>query len=155
MKLLYTTKDGRMQIELEADSQVDLWRELSKFQEVFEEEASSYVGDGKGGKKVESSSDIRYRVRTAKGKDDKGKEEEFDYFEKIVVSGPLKGFKKSFGMLKGKNAGLFPKPSPEGNEFIKGFNGWHKYNGAKKEQEKETNSDETVQNNGDGVNVPF
>lgn len=157
MKLLYTTKDGRMQVELEADTQSDLWSELARFQEVFEEEAVGNVGDGKGGKKEVSSSDIKYRVRTAEGTNDKGKVEEYQYYEKLVVSGPLAGYKKSFGLLNDRSGGLFPKKAPD-KDVIYGKNGWHKYNGQKKEYDKQASSttEETQESSGSSAtNVPF
>lgn len=158
MKLLYTTKNGRLQVELEADTQSDLWRELARFQEVFEEEASGNVSEN-GTKKMVSSSDIKLVVRTAEGTNDKGKPETYEYYEKVVVSGPLAGYKKSFGLLNDKSGGLFPKKAPE-KDVIYGLKGWYKYNGPKKEynQEKSDTQEEhsePPQQNAGGVDVPF
>ena len=157
MKLLYTTKNGRLQVELEADTQSDLWRELARFQEVFEETASGNTTDGKGGKVLATSDDIKFVVRTAEGTNDKGKTETYEYYEKMVVSGPLAGYKKSFGVLNDKSGGLFPKKAPD-KDVIYGKNGWHKYNGPKKnnnEDSSESQESTPPQTAGDGVNVPF
>ena len=54
MKLTYTTKNGRITAEIEGESQKDLFGELNRFQEVFEE-----TNCGKCG-----SDDIKYVVRT-------------------------------------------------------------------------------------------
>lgn len=157
MKLLYTTKDGRMTVELEADSQEDMFREIARFQEIFEDEASGTVADGKGGKHVVTSNDIQYRIRKATGTNEKGKQEEYEYFEKHVTTGPLKGYKKMFGVLNDKSGGLFPKKAPE-KDAIYGFNHWHKYNGPAKNQNQAPKSQESQNEGGDtegSDNVPF
>ena len=38
MKVKYTTASGRLSAEFEADSQKDLFSEINRFQEVFEED---------------------------------------------------------------------------------------------------------------------
>lgn len=160
MKLLYTTKDGRLQVELEADSQSELWRELARFQEVFEETASGNVVDEKGKKYLATSDDIKFIVRTAEGVNDKGKTETYEYYEKVVVSGPLQGYKKSFGLLNDKSKGLFPKKAPE-KDVIYGYNGWSKYNGPKKEygkkheEHQEEPSEPATEQAAGKKNVPF
>jgi hypothetical protein len=123
MKLSYTTKDGRMTVELEGNSDKELFRKLSHFQEVFEDTPAATV-DGK----LVTGGDVSYRVRKAKYVDDKGKEKEAEYFEKIVTSGPMRWYKKSFGVLDDGTDNLFPKrPSEEDSTTVKGENGWHKY----------------------------
>ena len=37
MKVTYTGTNGRLKVELEAESQVDLFQQLSEFQEIFDE----------------------------------------------------------------------------------------------------------------------
>ena len=37
MKITYTTKNGRIKVEIDGESQKDLFESLSKFQEVFDE----------------------------------------------------------------------------------------------------------------------
>jgi hypothetical protein len=124
MKLSYTTKDGRMTVELEGTSDKEIFRKLAHFQEVFEDTPSATV-DGK----VTSGGDVVYRVRKAKYTDEKGKEKEAEYFEKMVVSGPLAWYKKSYGVLDDGSDNLFPKrPSDDDANVTKGNNGWHKYN---------------------------
>ena len=38
MKLTYTTKNGRISVELEGDSHREIFNQIGKFQEVFEED---------------------------------------------------------------------------------------------------------------------
>lgn len=123
MKLVYTTKDGRLSVELDATNQKDLFRQLSRFQEVFEETASASID----GKKVQSD-DIRYKVRNVAYTDDSGKAKSAEYFEKIVASGPLTGWKKAYGVLDDGTEGLFPKWKVDDPNSEVGDNGWHKYN---------------------------
>lgn len=123
MKLVYTTKDGRMSVEFEGANDKDLFRQLSHFQEIFEDTPSASV-DGKS----VSGGDVVYRVRKAKYTDEKGKEKEAEYFEKMVVSGPLTWYKKSFGVLDDGSDNLFPKRPEDSDSIVKGNNGWHKYN---------------------------
>lgn len=123
MKLLYTTKDGRMTVELEGNSDKELFRKLSHFQEIFEDTPAAKLND-----KVATGGDVTYRVRKAKYVDEKGKEKEAEYFEKVVVSGELMWYKKSFGVLDDGTDNLFPKrPSDDEPNLERGFNGWHKY----------------------------
>ena len=123
MKLLYTTKDGRMTVELEGSSDKELFRKLSHFQEIFEDTPAAKLGD-----KVVNGGDVSYRVRKAKYTDEKGKEKEAEYFEKVVVSGELMWYKKSFGVLDDGTDNLFPKrPSEDDTSVDRGFNGWHRY----------------------------
>ena len=44
MKVTYQTKNGKLKVELEGDSQRDIFGEISKFQEVFEEDACGKCG---------------------------------------------------------------------------------------------------------------
>ncbi len=127
MKLNYTTKDGRMTVTLEGSTQKEIWRELARFQEVFEDDAAARI-DGK----YITSNDIQFKVRSAEYQDEKGKTKTADYFEKIVKSGPMAGYKKAFGILDDGSDGLFPKwQVPESS--LAGLNGWSKY--IKKEKE--------------------
>jgi hypothetical protein len=123
MKLIYTTKDGRMSVELEGANDKELFRQLAHFQEVFEDTPSASI-DGK----ATVGGDVAYRVRRAKYTDEKGKEKEAEYFEKLVTSGPLMWYKKSFGVLDDGSDNLFPKRPDDSDSIIKGNNGWHKYN---------------------------
>lgn len=111
MKLTYTTADGRLTVELEAETQTGLWKELAAFQDVFEDNVC--VKNGK------TSEDVRYIVRT----DD----EENEYFEKRVASGPLAGTKKSYGQYKKPKGYLFAKSKDKDGNWLPD-NGWVKYN---------------------------
>lgn len=123
MKLTYTTGDGRMSVEIEGNSDKELFRKLAHFQEVFEDTPAAKIGD-----KIVEGGDVVYRVRKAKYTDEKGKEKEAEYFEKLVSSGQLSWYKKSFGVLDDGTDNLFPKrPDPEDKNLDIGFNGWHRY----------------------------
>jgi hypothetical protein len=124
MKLVYTTKDGRITVELEGSSDKEIFRKLAHFQEIFEDTPAAVL-DGK----PVSGGDVVYRVRKARYTDDKGKEKEAEYFEKVVISGPLSWYKKSFGVLDDGSENLFPKrPTEDDANVTRGQNGWHKYN---------------------------
>lgn len=124
MKITYTTGDGRLSIEFEASTQKEAFRELHRFQEVFEDKAEAFI-DGK----LVTSDDVRYIVRKADYVDDKGKQKQAEYFEKQIRNGPLSWYKKSFGVLDDGTDGLFPKKAPVDDPNITvGKNGWHKYN---------------------------
>lgn len=126
MKVTYTTKNGRMTVEFEVSSQKELFRELHRFQEVFEDTASAKVDDS-----LHQSDDIKYIVRKSEYVDDKGKTKQAEYFETRVVSGKLAGYKKQFGVLDDGSDGLFPKRVVEPSKDITlGFGGWHKYTGG-------------------------
>jgi hypothetical protein len=126
MKVTYTTKNGRMTVEFEVSSQKELFRELHRFQEVFEDTASANV-DGQ----TVTSDDIRYIVRKSDYEDEKGKIKQAEYFEARVGSGKLAGWKKQFGVLDDGTEGLFPKRNLEPNKDIQpGYGGWHKYIGG-------------------------
>ena len=114
MKVLYTTKCGRLTAEFEGDTQTDIWKQISSFQEVFE----SALTCRKNG---EESSDIHFVVRTDS--------EDNEYFEAKVVSGPLTGTKKAYGQTK-KGGFLFPRnKDKDGNWLSDG--GWLKWNKEK------------------------
>jgi len=126
MKMTYTTKDGRMTVELEGNTQKALFLELAKFQAVFEGEATC-----KQNGEIVASDDIQFVVRNAKYTDQEtGKEKTAQYFEKRVRSGPMVGYKQEVGVYDNGNDDLFTKYKiPEdipGMDVIPGFNGWHK-----------------------------
>ena len=131
MKLTYTTPDRRMTVELEADTQTELFVQLNKFQEVFEDHPRAKFKD-----KVVDGLDggsIKYVVRT---------HDENDYYEKRIVGGPMNGFKKAYGVHK-KGGGLFPKRDLQDN-CIPGFDGWQlwkKPDNTEQEQQTETKQD--------------
>lgn len=122
-KMSYTTEDGRITVEFEAANDKDYFRQLAHFQEIYEDNPSAKLGD-----KVVSGGKVVYRVRKAKYTDEKGKEKEAEYFEKVVIGGELAWFKKSFGVLDDGSDNLFPKrPGDDEKNIERGFNGWHRY----------------------------
>jgi len=116
MKVNYTTKNGRMTVELEADGHAGLWKELASFQEVFEEDICGKC----------QSNNLKFVVR--KASDAKGKE--YSYHELRCKDCWAK---LSFGVLDDGKGSLFPKrKDDEGN--WRGKSGWVKFN---KETQKE------------------
>lgn len=103
MKLRYTTKSGRITAEIDGESQKDLFTELNRFQEVFEE-----TNCGKCG-----SDDIKYIVRTV---------DENQYYELRCMKCSAK---LAFGVHK-KGGGLFPKRK-DGDNWLPD-SGWVKWN---------------------------
>lgn len=118
MKLNYTSRDGKMNVELEGSSQKELFKELAAFQEVFEQTECSAVIDGK----LHKSNNTVFRVRIV---------DDNDYCELVCVEpGPLFMYKKIFGQAK-KGGGLFPKwPDREDKNIVLGNNGWHRWVGG-------------------------
>jgi hypothetical protein len=103
MKIIYTTTNGRIKAEKEGETQRDLFQEINRFQEVFEEDTC--------GKCKEQ--DIKYIVRTV---------DDNQYYE---VKCNACGAKLSFGVHK-KGGGLFPKRK-DGDKWLPN-NGWLKWN---------------------------
>lgn len=102
MKVQYTTRDGRMTFELEGATQTDLFRQLARIQEVFEDTVCS---NGKT-----SSNAVNFVVRTV---------DDNDFYELQCVdknNPELRYSKKKFGVHKGKDGTMFPK------------GGWVKFN---------------------------
>lgn len=104
MKLTYTTKNGRIKVEVDAESQKDVFLELSKFQEVFEETVCGKCG----------SENIRFVVRNV---------EDNLYYELRCMDC---GARLSFGVHK-KGGGLFPKRKDNDGKWLPD-NGWVKWN---------------------------
>lgn len=120
MKVSYVTADGRLRFDFEASNDKEAFRQLAHLQELHEDEPAARVnGERKTGGLV------KYRVRKAKYTDEKGKEKEAEYFEKMVVSGPLLWYKKSFGVLDDGSDNLFPKRQQEAENLVLGENGWY------------------------------
>jgi len=100
MKILYKISD-KMQLEVNAEGQKELFKELSSIQEIF--------GESKCG--MCNKDNIKFSVRTV---------ESNDYFEmrctdcKAVLS---------YGQHK-KGGTLFPKRKDDNNNYLKN-NGWH------------------------------
>ena len=110
MRLSYTTKNKRLQVEIEAESQRELFAELNKFQEVFENDVCGKC----------KSEDIQYIVRTV---------DDNQYYELRCGSC---GAKLAFGAHK-KGGGLFPKRK-DGDTWLPD-NGWQKWNAKSKQME--------------------
>ena len=100
MKINYTTINQRLTVELEADSQKELWHQLAKFQEIFEETRCGKC----------DSNDLRFVVR--KAVDDKGKE--YDYHE---LRCKKCWAKLSYGVRENAKD-LFPKRKNEDGEIL-------------------------------------
>lgn len=120
MKVSYTSADGRLTFETEADKQQDLFEAIASFQEVFENDASALINGN-----LVTANDIKFIVREAEFKDEKGKTKKANYYEKRVVSGPMRGYKKEYGQYE-DGSGLFPKRAPKENA-IQGDNDWYRY----------------------------
>ena len=142
MKVKYTTSDGRLTFEFDAGSDKEIFRQLAHLQEIYEDTATAYVGEMDSGRKKvpTTSTDYAYRTRRGKYKDEKGKEKEAEYFEKVVRSGPLKWFKKAYGVLDDSTDNLFPKRMPNTDKnyskYIHGENGWMKWNSRDSEPDQ-------------------
>jgi hypothetical protein len=110
MKLSYTTSNGKIVAEFDADTQRDMFSQIANFQEVFEENTCGKCG----------SQDLRYIVRTVN--DD-------EYFE-LRCNGKQKDGKDcrakfSFGLNK-KGGGMFPKRK-DGDTWLPN-GGWVRWN---------------------------
>jgi translation initiation factor 2 beta subunit (eIF-2beta)/eIF-5 len=102
MKVLYKSND-KLQFELEASGQKEIFKELALIQEIF--------GEGKCG--MCAKNNIKYIVRTVDGN---------DYYElKCSDCGAI----LSFGQHK-KGGTLFPKRKDDNNVHLP-HNGWHKW----------------------------
>lgn len=117
MKLLYTTRNGRMTFEIEGKDQTEIWKQLASLQEVFEDLVCTKHG--------KSDDNVRFVVRENEGN---------EYFELRYVGNDPKlfGCKKAFGQHK-KGGGLFPRRKDESGSYLPD-NGWVQWN---KETQKE------------------
>ena len=111
MKVTSTSKNGRLNTELEGDSPRDIFANIAKFQEVFEETVCGKCG----------SENVRFVVRNV---------DDNLYFEIRCMDC---GARLSFGSPQ-KGGGLFPKRKDgEGNWLPD--NGWVKWNPKTKQEE--------------------
>jgi hypothetical protein len=104
MKLSYTTRNGRVTVEVEGDSQRDLFSGISKAQEVFEEDTCGKCGNDH----------VKFVVRTV---------DDNQYHELRCSSC---GAKLSFGANK-KGGGLFPRRKGPDGDWLPD-SGWVKWN---------------------------
>ena len=111
MKVNYKTGNGRISVEIEGDSQRDIFAEIARFQEVFEETKCGKCG----------SENLRFVVRNV---------DDNLYYELKCLDC---GAKLAFGVMK-KGGRLFPKrKDKEGNWLPNG--GWVKWNPETKKEE--------------------
>lgn len=103
MKVNYTTRDGRMTVDIEGDTQAVVFADIGRFQEVFEE---SLCGKCK-------SDNLRFVVRN---------NDDNLYYEKRCKDC---GAKLAYGAHKA-GGGLFPKRK-DGDTWLPD-NGWVKWN---------------------------
>jgi len=104
MRVTYTSNNGRISAEFESDTQRELFEQLSRFQEVFDE--------GSCGKC--SSEKLRCVVRTV---------EDNHYYEIRCTECSAK---LEFGSMK-KGGGLFPKRKDKDGNWLPD-RGWVKWN---------------------------
>jgi len=118
MKAQYTTRNGRYTFEVEADTHVDLFKQLAEIQEVYEGLTCTYNG--------KSSDDVILRVRSV---------EDNDFLEAVCISSDkdLRNARLSFGQNK-KGGGIFPKRKNDDDSYNKN-NGWKKWNPDSKKEE--------------------
>ena len=116
MKINYTTKNKRLNVKIESDSIKEIFKELAKFQEIFDEPICQLC----------KSDNIQFIVRTIDGN---------DYYE--LKCKDCFG-KLSFGQHKSGNT-LFPKRKLES---IKHDHGWHKWNSNEWNSNEENNNEE-------------
>ena len=104
MKINYTTKNNRLNVEIESESAKDAFKKLAEFQEVF---AESQCGQCK-------SEDIQFIVRTVDGN---------DYYELKCRSCAAK---LAFGQHKSGGT-LFPKRKLPDGSYDSKNKGWHQW----------------------------
>jgi ribosomal protein L40E len=104
MRLTYTTRNGRIKVEIDGESQKDLFESLSKFQEVFDESSCGKCG----------SENLRFVVRSV---------EDNLYYELRCLDC---GARLAFGANK-KGGGLFPKRKDNDGKWLPD-GGWVKWN---------------------------
>lgn len=102
MKVLYKAND-KLQFELEASGQKEIFKELALIQEIFGETKCGICG----------STNLKFIVRSIEGN---------DYYEiRCMDCGAI----LSFGQHK-KGGTLFPKRKDDNNNYLP-HNGWHKW----------------------------
>jgi len=111
MKINYTGNNGRVTVELEGDTQVEIFAQLASFQEVFDETECGKCG----------SENLRFQVRNI---------EDNLYYELKCMDC---GARLSFGALK-KGGGLFPRRKDKEGSWLSD-RGWVKWNPDTQQEE--------------------
>lgn len=104
MKIRYQDSNGSFSVELEGDTQKDLFSNLAKFQEIFGETSCGKCG----------STNLKFVVRNV---------DDNEYYEIRCLDC---GARLQFGCNK-KGGGLFPKKKDENGNWLPD-RGWVKYN---------------------------
>ena len=104
MKINYQTKSKRINVELQANSPKDAFKQLAEFQEVFDEQHCGSCG----------SDHIKFQVRTVEGN---------DYYEMRCNSCFAK---LAFGQHK-VGDGLFPKRKNDDGKYDNETKGWKRW----------------------------
>ena len=109
MKANYTS--GKISVEIEFETQIELFQKLSNFQEIFEETTCGKCG----------SENIKYQVRNV---------DDNLYYELRCTDC---GAKLAFGVMK-KGGRLFPKRKDKEGNWLPD-NGWVKWNSKTQKEE--------------------
>ena len=104
MKINYTTKNQRLNVDIEADSAKDAFKKLSEFQEIFDESNCGQC----------NNDNLQFIVRTVEGN---------DYYE---LKCKACGAKLAFGQHKSGGT-LFPKRKLADGTYDREHQGWHKW----------------------------
>ena len=102
MKVTYTS--GKISVQIEADTQIELFQQLANFQEIFDETKCGKCG----------SENIRFQVRNV--------DDNLYYEAKCIDCGS----KLAFGVMK-KGGRLFPKRKDKEGKWLPD-GGWVKWN---------------------------
>ena len=103
MKIKYTTKNQRLNVEIDSESVKETFKKLAEFQEIFDETACQLC----------QNEDLQFVVRTVEGN---------DYYELKCKNCFAK---LAFGQHK-SGGSLFPKRKNQEGSFDKN-KGWHKW----------------------------
>lgn len=113
MKVKYNSNSGRLSVEVDGESQKDVFQQLASFQEVFDHSQCGKCG----------CSDLRFVVRTV---DDNS-------FHELHCQNAKCRARLAFGQHKGKDGTLFPRRK-DGDQWLPN-GGWTKYNPETKKEE--------------------
>jgi hypothetical protein len=113
MKITYSSRNGRLAVEIQADTQKDLFQQISSFQEVFDETACGAC----------QNTDLRFVVRNV---------DDNDFFELHCLNTSCR-HRLAFGQHK-KGGSLFPSRKDKDGKWLP-KNGWTKWNPDTKKEE--------------------